>query len=242
MQQVDWLYREGKLTEVNDACAALYGFADAAAMVGHRLDDLMPRTLPTSVPNLLAIVRSNYCMVDWESVELGKNGDQITFLNNTLGEVEDGKLLRVWGTCRDITHIRITEQQARLHSAAIEALDEGCIIVDAQAEDMPVLYLNRGFAEITGYAPADILGKNPRILQGRDTDKNSAAQIRDAIAREAPCRVEILNYRKDGSQFWNLMQISPCTRSTGHGHPLRRAHHGYHGAPPARSDNPPAPE
>ncbi len=83
------------------------------------------------------------------------------------------------------------------------------VITDARAPDNPVAWVNDAFLQATGYAAAEIVGRNCRMLQGPATDQDTVARIRTAVAAAEPISVELLNYRKDGTPFWNAMTITP---------------------------------
>ena len=107
------------------------------------------------------------------------------------------------------------ERELRLHRRAIESSNQGFIIADAQAPDFPIIYVNSGFVQITGYQPAEVIGRSCRFLQGPKTDPAANAEIRSKLQQGQPCQVEILNYRKDGTSFWNSLTISPIQNEHG---------------------------
>lgn len=102
-----------------------------------------------------------------------------------------------------------------LKERALESTAEGVVIVDCLAPQMPIIYVNRAFTTMTGYHSEEVLGYNCRFLQGPETDAEAKDQIRQAISDEQPCTVEILNYRKDGTHFWNGLSITPVRDETG---------------------------
>ncbi|WP_256213163.1 PAS domain-containing protein [Bacillus sp. OV322] len=71
------------------------------------------------------------------------------------------------------------------------------------------MYVNKGFLDLTGYEKEEVAGKNCRFLQGPETDEDSVQQIRDAISKHEPITIELYNYRKGGSGFWNELLIEP---------------------------------
>jgi PAS domain S-box-containing protein len=107
------------------------------------------------------------------------------------------------------------EEALRLRDRAIAAAPEGIVITDPRQPDNPIIYVNAGFERLTGYSAAEVRGRNCRFLRGPDTDLAALAQIRQAIREERECTVQILNYRKDGTPFWNLMSISPVRDTYG---------------------------
>lgn len=100
-------------------------------------------------------------------------------------------------------------EMALLRERALAAASTGITIADARQPDMPLIFVNPAFEQITGYAIADVLGKNCRFLQGADTDQTALAQIRIALATGQACRVTLKNYRHDGSPFWVDLALAP---------------------------------
>jgi len=207
MEQVDLLYRHGYFGEANQSLANQYGFDTPAEIIGFRMEEFMPRELPTSIPVLTRLVEAGYIAQEWQSVEKDRYGNRKIFVNNCLGEFEEGKLLRLWGTARDVTLQGQLEDEARLRSAVLEQITDGCVIVEAQSEK--VIYMNTAFTHVTGYAAADIPGCKLSFLQGADTNPDTVSELRAAMAHEQDFIGEILNYKRDGTPFWNLMRISP---------------------------------
>ncbi|MCU4924430.1 PAS domain-containing protein [Halobacteria archaeon AArc-dxtr1] len=85
----------------------------------------------------------------------------------------------------------------------------GVVISDPSKEDNPLVYVNQAYQAVTGYSFEEAIGRNCRYLQGEDTDPETVTQMREAIEAEEPITVEIKNYRKDGTEFWNEVTIAP---------------------------------
>ncbi len=82
-------------------------------------------------------------------------------------------------------------------------------LCDPNAEDQPIVFANRAFRDLTGYEEDEIVGRNCRFLQGPRTAAEPVARLRKAIDEEEVIVTELLNYRKDGSSFWNALHIGP---------------------------------
>lgn len=91
----------------------------------------------------------------------------------------------------------------------LDSAPEGVAICDAVAPDHPVLYVNAAFEQMTGYAAAEVLGVNLRLLHGNDRDQEGIRRLRDAVARGEACRVVLRNYRKNGELLWNELTLQP---------------------------------
>ncbi len=99
--------------------------------------------------------------------------------------------------------------------AAIEMTRMPMLVTDPRQPDNPIVFANRAFLSMTGYTPEELLGTNCRFLQGPATDRASVAVIREAIESRTEVQIELLNYRKDGSTFWNALFISPVYNPAG---------------------------
>jgi HTH-type transcriptional regulator, bacterioopsin transcriptional activator and related proteins len=94
----------------------------------------------------------------------------------------------------------------------VHAIDEapiGITLTDPNRPDNPIVYLNDAYERLTGYDPEFVRGRNCRLLQGPESDPGAVRQMRDAVDSEEPVAVELLNYREDGTPFWNRVDISP---------------------------------
>jgi len=128
---------------------------------------------------------------------------------------DKGEVVAVRGVFQDITERKERELDLQMKSQALEESTVGITIADANQDDLPIVYANEGFTRVTGYPREKVLGNNCRFLQGEETDDATVAEIREAVQSETPIRTEILNYRADGTPFWNRLTIAPVTGTTG---------------------------
>ncbi|WP_315813307.1 hybrid sensor histidine kinase/response regulator [Bradyrhizobium sp. SZCCHNR2028] len=109
----------------------------------------------------------------------------------------------------------LSSERHDIFFAAVETTRMPMIVTDPRQNDNPILFANRAFLEMTGYEISEIVGANCRFLQGPDTDRDTIAAIRTAIANRQDIAVEILNYRKNGAAFWNALFVSPVYNRDG---------------------------
>ncbi|HTI72729.1 MAG TPA: ATP-binding protein [Candidatus Limnocylindria bacterium] len=116
----------------------------------------------------------------------------------------------------DTTHQpRFLQAAPTLLRACLEHFADGIALVDATDPELAIVYVNQGFARLTGYSLPEVLGKNCRFLQAGDSDQPELALMRRAIAKREPITVTLRNYRKNGSLFWNRIAIQPIRVPTG---------------------------
>ncbi|WP_454718175.1 photosensory histidine protein kinase LovK [Caulobacter segnis] len=100
-------------------------------------------------------------------------------------------------------------------AAAIRATRMAMIVTDGTQADNPIIFANDAFLRLTGYAREEVIGRNCRFLQGPDTDPKAIEALRTAISAGEDIAIDILNYRKDGTTFWNALYLSPVRNDAG---------------------------
>ncbi|MFB2838498.1 PAS domain S-box protein [Floridanema evergladense] len=118
----------------------------------------------------------------------------------------------------DITEQKRQEEELRLLQSVVVNTNDAVLITEAAPIDEPgprILYANKAFTNMTGYTLEEVLGKNPRIFQGAKTDRNELNKVREALSRWESVTVEVINYRKDGSEFWVEFSVVPVADKTG---------------------------
>ncbi|MFC7132377.1 MULTISPECIES: PAS domain S-box protein [Salinibaculum] len=129
--------------------------------------------------------------------------------------LEDSRQSPIIISARDITTRKAYERELELKSRAMDEAPIGIIITDPDRADDPMIYVNNGFQEVTGYSEAEALGRNCRFLQGEETRDEPVAAMRKAVDDAEAVSVELRNYRKDTSQFWNRVSIAPVRDDAG---------------------------
>ncbi|TKX77916.1 PAS domain S-box protein, partial [Halorubrum sp. SD626R] len=119
------------------------------------------------------------------------------------------------GILRDVSDEHERREELEPKTRALDEAPVGITITDPDLPDNPMVYVNDRFVEMTGYGRDEAVGVNCRFLQGDDTDEESVARLRRAIDAGEPETVELLNYRKDGTEFWNRVSIAPIRDDNG---------------------------
>ncbi|WP_255473271.1 PAS domain-containing protein [Planomicrobium sp. CPCC 101110] len=101
--------------------------------------------------------------------------------------------------------------QLSLFEAMLDGSRVATSVTDPSLPDNPLIYTNQTFEALTGYSQEEVLGHNCRFLQGKDTDPSAIEKIKRAVETQGSVAVTLKNYRKDGSPFWNLLNIKPVT-------------------------------
>ncbi|MEO6335050.1 MAG: PAS domain S-box protein [Pyrinomonadaceae bacterium] len=211
-EQVQLSYRYGYLAECNDAMAKQYGFSSAAEITGARLSDLLVADDPKNVEFLKTFIESGYHLSEAESHEKDANGEDRYFLNNFVGIVENGHLMRAWGTQRDITATKLAgDATARL--AAIVVSSEDAII----SKDLlgNITSWNAGATKIFGYAPEEIIGRPITVLLPPERLKESDDILRRIRREENVEPFETTRRRRDGSDIVVSLTVSPIRGADG---------------------------
>ena len=106
-------------------------------------------------------------------------------------------------------------EELELLKRSLDALPRGILITDCQQTDDPIIYVNKYFLEMSGYAESEILGKNCRFMQGKETDTESLKKFAMSMEKRESVTVQMVNYRKNGEQFINEFTISPVKNKNG---------------------------
>jgi len=112
-------------------------------------------------------------------------------------------------------NLHLQHGQADPFSAAIRATRMPMIVTDPHQPGHPIIFANDAFLSMTGYSRDEVTGVNCRFLQGPHTDPQSIDKISKAIEAGDDISIDILNYRKDGTTFWNALYISPVHNALG---------------------------
>ncbi|MBD0325097.1 MAG: PAS domain S-box protein [Pyrinomonadaceae bacterium] len=202
-EMIEQYYKSGYLAECNDVMAKMYGFQSAQEIIGARIDDLLVRSDPANVEFLRAFARSGFRLTDVESHELDREGREKFFLNNLVGIIEDGRLLRAWGTQSDITQRKRAEATLRESEARFRRVVESNLIgVSFSTLSGAITYANDAYLNLLGYTREELQQGKIRWdeltpPEYRHLDERSIEEI---LTRGVCTPFEKEHIRKDGTR------------------------------------------
>ena len=132
-----------------------------------------------------------------------------------LNRYQRNGLSRLASVVTDLFNERYYSRLKSIDYVVNHSLLHSVLITDPYQEDNPITYANKALENLTGYTNEEVIGRNCRFLQGPDTDPAAVAKIRNAIDKREPVTVTLKNYRKDGTEFWNELTVSPVNDAAG---------------------------
>ncbi|MFB6298479.1 MAG: PAS domain-containing protein [Salinirussus sp.] len=209
------LLRDDRIVYANAAAAETFDVDEPAALDGEDVSRLVPDAGRADLATLVETVRRDGRLDEFREIRMetvaGAGIDAEVAGVTVTFEGDPATQLLI----RDVTEQRRRQQRLTLFGQAIETAMQGITIADARQDDEPLIYANAAFERITGYPTAEVLGRNCRFLQGPETDEATVAEVHQAIAEREPVSVELLNYRKDSTPFWNHLEIVPVENESG---------------------------
>ncbi|NDY90502.1 ATP-binding protein [Ideonella livida] len=199
---------EGRLRHLGGAWETLSGLPAAMAM-GRALTDFCPATARANcAEHLLPVLQGQQraLRMDWPFEPVA--GSPLRWLelrlwrDETLGD-------RCAGTLVDATERVLAQRIQAIQTRALDHIRAGVIIADATRPGYPTVYANAGFSHLTGYGADEVLGRSCSFLQGDEAQQAGRRDMREALDSGRAVSVRMANYRKDGSRFWNQVELSP---------------------------------
>jgi PAS domain S-box-containing protein len=211
-EKIRLAYEHGYLAECNDAMARQYGLTSASEIHGARLGDLLVESDPRNYEFLKAFMESGYRIIDAESHEHDIEGRDRYFLNNFVGYIEDGKLVRAWGSQRDVTHRKEIERATARLASIVESSDDAIISKDLGGI---ITSWNKSAGKVFGYSAEEMIGRPVSILIPPHM-VNEGQGILERIGRgESIQNYETVRRKKDGTEIFISLTVSPIRDAAG---------------------------
>ena len=205
--------RDGDFDYINKTGAELLGVEDQTTIIGKPVDEMLSLEMTPSLADRLNDIQQGGQSLDHAKTQLSRSDGtrlpvEVTITQHTWSETPAVVLV-----IRDISDRLERERNLTLKTRAMDEAPVGITIADVSQPDNPMIYVNEEFQQVTGYSEAEVLGRNCRLLQGDETDPEPVREMREAIDAEESVTVEVRNYRKDGTQFWNRVTIAPIDQN-----------------------------
>ena len=219
---IAFLDEGGEFVYVNQAYRDIYGY-DREEMVGKHWEILYPDEDVEMVHDEILPAVPDEGRWTGESTHLRKDGTRL-LVDHALAYTDEETLVCLVRDIREEGEEREAEGRTDAASDGVDAflkeraMDEtpvGITVSGPPEDDVPLIYVNDGFERITGYSEDEAVGRNCRFLQGEKTDDEPVRELKEAIEAGESVSVELRNYRKDGTEFWNEVLISPVTDEEG---------------------------
>lgn len=211
---------DGHYISANPALAQLYGYSSPEQLVSSITN--IARQIyvdPDTRSEFIRLMETHDTVSRFEKKVYCRDGSIIWTLENARAVRNDqGTLLYYEGSVEDITDRKLSEERLRLLESVVVNANDAIIITDTEPINLPgpcIVYVNEAFTRMTGYQPQEVIGKTPRILQGPNTDRSQLDCIHTELSQRKPVRIELINYRKDGSEFWVELNIVPIANERG---------------------------
>ena len=210
--QVELAYRTGRFVESNDAMARMYALDQADDLVGKTLDFMLPASDPAARAYLSSIIEAGYRATDVESTERDAHGNVRHFLNSMIGIVEDGCLLRIWGTQRDISEHKRADATRAYLAAIVESSDDAILSKDL---DGIIQACNHTAERLFGYSAEELVGQSVRVLIPPDRQAEEDYILERIRRGERVHHFETVRVAKDGRRIDISLTVSPVRDGSG---------------------------
>jgi len=202
--------RDGVVEYANSRTADVLAYSSPEYLQGRTVADVLDLAGDESAVEALTDPDASDGIVQHEERLTRQDGATVPVTLSTIG-LDWGGSAAVLLVVRDISDRGTLREELLRKNLAMDAAPVGITIGEPRTEDgdTPLIYLNDAYERLTGYTEREALGRDCRFLQGEGTDAETVSVVREAIDRQTPTTVEILNYRKDGAAFWNRLTVAP---------------------------------
>ncbi|MGF1503822.1 MAG: PAS domain S-box protein [Anaerolineae bacterium] len=197
---------DGYFVSLNPSWEGLLGYNRDELMAVPFVEFVHPADVERTIEETSVLETGERDSVNFTNRYRAKDGRYLWLSWNATTDRESGL---IYFSARDVTQQRATQAELLLRDQAIANAGVGVTIADATLDDLPLVYVNDTFVEMTGYRRSEVIGRNCRFLQKDDRDQEGLTELRAAMERLEPVTVLLRNYTKDGHMFWNELALTP---------------------------------
>ncbi len=206
-EQIEQIVATAKFAEYNQSLIRIFGYASPDSLIGKGIEAVLPITNEGGRDFLRSFIQANYHVSDIEGCHHDQKGNSKYLLDSLVGTVVGGKLVLLWGTHRDVTSHRETEQALKLRSHVLENMTEGVCIT---TEEGIIVYTNPTEDMMFGYARGELMGRHlsARNAELGEEGQQAFAAIIEHVKHHGSWRGEFVNQRKDRSIFTSYTRVT----------------------------------
>jgi PAS domain S-box-containing protein len=211
-RQIKYLMETDCLTECNNTMARMYGFENAKQILGIKLKDFLDPTNPVNIEYLRLFIRSNYRLINAESQDVYKDGRPKYLLNNMIGVIKDGKLVRMWGTQRDVTIEKQASMQLSSNEQKFRTLTEKVAFAIFIFSEDKFFFVNPAMERLSGYSMEELLSMRFKDIVHPDFQEMVQEFVRLKLNSNRPLidhEVKIMT--KNGEERWVDIAVGTTT-------------------------------
>ncbi len=201
----------GNFTSVNKAVQAITGYTRDEVLRLSLADILTPESLDLS-NRIMNGSLGGGSQTTYEVTVRRKDGRTVTLEVSARLLFRAGRPVGLLGIGRDVSERRRSEGHLQLLRSVVVNANDAVLIAEAKPGDHlggKIVYVNEAFSRMTGYSSEEAAGRTPRILLGPQTDRDQLNEVRQSLSKSESVRVELINYRKDGSAYWVDVNFVP---------------------------------
>ena len=202
----------GRFLSINPAGTAILGYEQEELLALNFLELIHPDDLQKSKEEKEKVIKGEHSMYFTNRYKC-KNGDYKWLEWNTFFKEN-----KTYFVARDVTAIMKQQEHFKLLESVVNHANDGVVITKAEPYELPgpeIVFVNDATLRQTGYLREEVLGKTPRIFQGEKTDRNELNRLKESLKKLESCEIEVINYKKDGDEFWVNISVFPLTDDNG---------------------------
>lgn len=165
------------------------------------------------------IFKTGIAIINKENFFIDNRGEKHWMLNSKVPfRNNNNEIIGLVGISREITERKKEETRLKLLESVILNTNDAVVITEILNNGPlknSIIFVNQSYCNMTGYTLEEVLGKSPSILQGPNTDREIIKNVKASMDSFKPCQYEVINYKKNGEEFWSSISLSPISDSEG---------------------------
>ena len=213
------LNKTGLSTYASPSIFKLTGYTTESFLQLKLLDQIHPKDIPILLKYYQVSLAKPAEVIVVDNIRFKHYNNHWIIIEFTLTNLlEDPFIEGVVINFRDVTEREKALAELKLMESVITNTSDAIIITEAEPFELPgpkIIFVNEAFTEMTGYTKEEAIGQTPRLLQGTKTDKGELAKMRLALQNWQKFETTLVNYKKNGEEFWVNFTITPIANEKG---------------------------